>query len=70
MNESVEGYPGWTIEKCSCHAGTVANAYGEPTDCRDCNGGVVFVSPKGAYAMYPGGPFLGRRGGKWQKDGA
>lgn len=30
-------------------------------ECRDCNGsGLIWRSPKGALAQYPGGPFIGR----------
>lgn len=30
-------------------------------ECKECNGtGRVFISPKGAIAQWPGGPFVGR----------
>lgn len=32
-----------------------------PEECHTCNGsGLIWKSPKGALAQYPGGPFVGR----------
>lgn len=51
---------GWRSEDCGrCAAGTRAEPLtGEPVEC-ECNGGILWRSPKGRYALYPGGPFRG-----------
>jgi hypothetical protein len=52
---------GWREETCgSCGGyGVKMVGDGEPFDCESCAGGTVWRSPKGHYALYPGGPFRG-----------
>lgn len=59
--------PEWKQVRCpaGCYAGTVAvysaADFEGPGECETCKGsGGVWVSPKGAMALYPGGPFCGR----------
>lgn len=50
---------GWTEVNCGCCNG-IAWGGEEPRTCRDCGGnGVLWRSPKGRLALYPGGPFRG-----------
>lgn len=55
---------GWHEETCGvCRGLGIVSAYSAfdfegPTDCRSCNNGTVWVSPKGRHAEYPGGRFL------------
>ena len=52
---------GWRVATCSMCRGTGLKWSYEvgAVDCRHCNNGVVYISPKGRLALYPGGPFLG-----------
>ena len=50
----------WRYSKCYCHGGLVGGADGYPRTCPSCGGaGGVYVTEKGARALWPGGPFLG-----------
>ncbi len=54
--------PGWKVAPCSLCRGigvVWSYTYDGPIECKDCNNGVVYISPKGRRALYPGGPFLG-----------
>lgn len=51
---------GWKHVSCGCCAGLEWGGE-EPRECKDCGGnGSLWQSPKGALALYPGGPFVGR----------
>lgn len=59
----------WTQRRCdSCGGHGQVSSYtidggdfNGADECRDCNGsGVIWRSPKGSLAQYPGGPFIGR----------
>ena len=55
---------GWHDETCGVCRGTgmvadySAYDFEGAKDCTSCNSGVVWVSPKGRHAEYPGGRFL------------
>jgi len=51
---------GWKKEVCRVCRGYGVCWGGEDVyDCRHCCNGTVWRSPKGRYALYPGGPFCG-----------
>lgn len=51
----------WRYTGCSCSGGFMRGADGYPESCGSCAGnGGVYVTEKGARALYPGGPFFGR----------
>ena len=54
-------YPDWIKYDCGCCGGILWG--GEyPRDCGECLGsGVYYKHKSGMVAMYPGGPFLGRK---------
>ena len=56
-----EQYPGWEEIDCGCCAGLEWGGV-EPIECGRCQGtGVIFHHTKsGVFALYPGGPFIGR----------
>lgn len=55
---------GWKQENCGCAGGMVfdwsGNDFNGAKACDSCGGqGVVWRTPNGHYALYPGGPFCG-----------
>jgi hypothetical protein len=62
--EEVPGYPGWKWIDCGCCAGIEWGGE-HPVECRRCwgDGRLCLHKKSGAYALYPGGPFLGNMGG-------
>jgi hypothetical protein len=66
MKTTTEGWRQIRCFDCGGH-GLVSGYTADGSDftgaeeCRTCTGsGFLWVSPKGALAQYPGGPFLGR----------
>lgn len=60
--EEPASHPGWTVIDCGCCAGLQWG--GEtPEECRDCGGSGILCrhNSTGTLALYPGGPFAGRR---------
>ncbi len=54
-------WPCWEELDCGCCAGLEWGG-NYPRECKRCNGGIIFRHKKsGALALYPGGPFVGRR---------
>jgi hypothetical protein len=70
MKTVVEWYreqQGWRRERCCMCSGTgMESAYSAdgsdflgPTECTSCNGnGMIWITPKGRHAEFPGGRFL------------
>ena len=59
MSETTMERLGWTLIDCGCCNGIEWGGE-EPRTCRDCGGnGVLWRSPRGRLALYPGGPFRG-----------
>jgi hypothetical protein len=60
-DQDCEFHSGWIEEDCGC-CGGIEWGGESPVECRECNGGGIIYRHKksGVYAMYPGGPFLGR----------
>lgn len=59
----------WTQIKCfDCDGHGQVSSYtcdgmdfNGPEECYSCNGsGLIYRSPKGSFAQWPGGPFIGR----------
>lgn len=51
---------GWKREPCGVCGGHGVRWVGEGVDdCRYCAGGTVWRTPRGRYALWPGGPFCG-----------
>lgn len=51
---------GWLRTNCGCYYG-IQRGGEEPVTCKDCWGsGIMWVSPGGRLAEYPGGPFRGQ----------
>ncbi len=58
---ATRGRTQWRWVQCYCHGGLVGGADGYPQSCPSCGGGgYVYVTARGARALYPGGPFIGR----------
>lgn len=67
MVEPIDSYPSWVWENCHCRGGQVLDASRAPEDivprdCPDCQGNsrIARHVPTGTFALYPGGPLLGR----------
>lgn len=60
-DQPYDGSIGWILKDCHCCLGL---QWGTGYECKDCAGGAyAFHVQSGVMAMYPGGPFLGRRRG-------
>jgi DnaJ-class molecular chaperone len=66
MNTKQKKWTNRTCDSCSGHGQVSAYSFGGgdfegPDECKDCNGtGMIWRSPNGALAQYPGGPFVGK----------
>lgn len=65
MDKSHDTIDGWHIESCHKCMGSgmqlhySAYDFEGASECDGCYGnGIIWVSPKGRHALYPGGPFV------------